>query len=409
MREQFVPSVPLKYVASAPIRNGLGLPGEHDVAEWPRYIRTTDFTEDGELRNDTFASLPPEIAKQAEVSRGDILATAAGASIGKSIRISEEISACYAGFLVRIRPNSDIEGRYLFYWMRSTHYWFQIRAGAVSSTIENFSASKYRNLRVPMLNVASQRSVVEYLDRETAEIDSLIGKWEKLIALLVERRSAMISQAVTRGLDLSVPTQDSGVDWLGQVPSHWTIEPLGRWFTERKETVSDEDFQPLSVTKSGIMLQLDHVAKTENNGHRKLVRKGDFAINSRSDRKGSAGVSDFDGSVSMITTVSRVERTDPNFTHHLFRSVPFQEEFYRWGHGIVEDLWSTRWSEMKSIRIPIPPLPEQKAIAHFISNELEKANLAIETAEKAIELAKERRSALISAAVTGQIDVGEMA
>ena len=123
-------------------------------------------------------------------------------------------------------------------------------------------------------------------------------------------------------MDRSTPLSSEA--WIGVVPEEWSVEPLGRWFRERKTTVSDVDFAPLSVTMQGIVPQLDNVAKTDNNANRKLVLKGDFAINSRSDRKGSAGVSGLDGSVSVITTVLQPRGLNARFTHHLLRSRPFQ-------------------------------------------------------------------------------------
>lgn len=195
-------------------------------------------------------------------------------------------------------------------------------------------------------------------------------------------------------------TNQSGEAWIGVVPERWSVEPLGRWFRERKATVSDADFAPLSVTMQGIVPQLENVAKTDNNANRKLVRKGDFAINSRSDRKGSAGVSGLDGSVSVITTVLQPRGLNPRFTHHLLRSRPFQEEFYRWGHGIVDDLWSTKWSDMKSIKIPVPPEPEQRAIADYLDRETAQIDAFIAKNEELIALLTERRTAAIGQAVT---------
>ena len=201
--------------------------------------------------------------------------------------------------------------------------------------------------------------------------------------------------------------KDSGVAWLGQVPAHWEVKRIGFVYSERREKVSDKDFAALSVTKNGIVPQLETAAKTDDGDNRKKVVAGDFVINSRSDRKGSAGVSSFTGSVSLICTVLKPQISVCNeYSNMLLRSMPFQEEFYRNGQGIVADLWTTNFSNMKEILIPLPPLAEQQAIAAFLDRECARIDALIERAEQAIVLLRERRSALIAAAVTGQIRVG---
>ncbi len=193
----------------------------------------------------------------------------------------------------------------------------------------------------------------------------------------------------------------SGVEWLGQVPEHWASRRLGFFFAERREKVSDKDFQALSVTKDGIVPQLDTAAKTDDGDNRKCVRTGDFVINSRSDRKGSSGLSRLDGSVSLICTVLRPQESiQGGFIHHLLRSVSFQEEFYRFGKGIVADLWSTNYSAMSGITLAMPPLEEQESIASFLDRETAKIDALIAEQQRLIELLQEKRQAVISHAVT---------
>src|ERR1700730_8435215 len=156
---------------------------------------------------------------------------------------------------------------------------------------------------------------------------------------------------------------------LQHSPENWRIERLGQLFSERKEKGNHEDCEPLSVTKNGIVPQMEHVAKSDDSGNRKRVCVGDFVINSRSDRKGSSGLSEYDGSVSLISIVLKPRHGHPRFLHHLLKSYAFQEEFYRFGHGIVADLWTTRFSEMKNIKVALPDLDTQKAIAAFLDRE----------------------------------------
>ncbi|WP_394775657.1 restriction endonuclease subunit S [Flavobacterium sp.] len=194
--------------------------------------------------------------------------------------------------------------------------------------------------------------------------------------------------------------KDSGVEWLGNVPEHWELTRLGTRFIERRTKVSDKDYPPLSVTKQGILPQLDSAAKTNDGDNRKLVKFGDFVINSRSDRKGSSGIASADGSVSLINTVIEPINIHPIYCNYLLKSHAFVEEFYRMGHGIVADLWTTRYDEMKAILVAIPTNKEQKKIAHFLNNKTEQIDKAIAQKEKLIELLKERRQILIHNAVT---------
>jgi len=200
------------------------------------------------------------------------------------------------------------------------------------------------------------------------------------------------------------PLADSGQRWLGALPEDWRLVPLGRVFRECKTTVSDEDYEPLSVSMAGIVPRMENVALTASGENRKLVRDGDYVINSRSDRKGSGGLSSSDGSVSVISTVLRPVGIEPRFAHHLLRSTAFQEEFYRWGSGIVADLWSTRYDKMSKITLPLPPTHEQRTIADYLGRETGKIDALIEKQTKLIDRLRERRAATITHFATRGLD-----
>lgn len=199
--------------------------------------------------------------------------------------------------------------------------------------------------------------------------------------------------------------KDSGVKWLGEIPSHWEVKRLANFFSERREKVSDQDYAPLSVTKQGIFPQLDNVAKTNDGDNRKLVKKGDFVINSRSDRKGSSGVSELDGSVSLINLVLQPRKTlfGP-FCNYLLKSNGFIEENYKNGRGIVADLWTTRYDEMKMIKVAMPSLEEQKAISFYLDSATSEIDKALAMQQKMIDLLNERKQIIIQNAVTKGLD-----
>jgi type I restriction enzyme S subunit len=197
--------------------------------------------------------------------------------------------------------------------------------------------------------------------------------------------------------------KDSGVKWLGEIPRGWELTRLGTRFIERRTKVSDKDYPALSVTKNGTVPQLANAAKTNDGDNRKLVKKGDFVINSRSDRKGSSGIAYQDGSVSLINIVMKPKNIEPRYCNYLLKSYNFIEEFYRMGHGIVADLWTTRYDEMKAIMIGIPTNSEQTAIANFLDEKCSKIDKAITQKQKMIALLKERKQILIQNAVTGKV------
>ena len=195
--------------------------------------------------------------------------------------------------------------------------------------------------------------------------------------------------------------KDSGIEWIGEIPVGWELNKIGSVYDERSVKVSDKDYAPLSVTKQGIVPQLETAAKTDNGDNRKLIKKGDFVINSRSDRRGSCGISEYDGSCSLINTVLKPRKNMCNaYYSFVFRSECFADEFYRWGTGIVDDLWSTKWSNMKNIYIPFPPLEEQHRISTYLDTKCEKIDSIIARQQEVIEKLKAYKLSVITEAVT---------
>ena len=195
--------------------------------------------------------------------------------------------------------------------------------------------------------------------------------------------------------------KDSGLEWIGEIPSDWELTKISSVYDERNTKVSDEDYPPLSVTKQGVVPQLETAAKTDNGDNRKLICKNDFVINSRSDRRGSCGISEYEGSCSLINTVLMPQRHMCNrYYGYVFKSDLFADEYYRWGHGIVDDLWSTKWSDMKNIYIPMPKLEEQEHRADYLDSKCSKIDEIISKQEQIIEKLKEYKLSVITEAVT---------
>ena len=194
--------------------------------------------------------------------------------------------------------------------------------------------------------------------------------------------------------------KDSGIHWLPYIPFHWSSSKVKSHFRLRAIKVSDQDYPALSVSKNGVTPQIETAIKTDNGDNRKLVKAGDFVVNSRSDRKGSCGVSTIDGSVSLINIVLEPINGYAQYYHYLFRSNDYIEEFYRYGRGIVSDLWTTRWNEMSSIMIPFPPVEEQKMIVAYLDKRITLIENCKCQRERELQTLNELKQAEIASVVT---------
>lgn len=200
--------------------------------------------------------------------------------------------------------------------------------------------------------------------------------------------------------------KDSGIEWIGEIPEDWEIGKISALYDERKQKVNDRDYPPLSVTMQGILPQLSNAAKTDAHDDRKLLCKGDFAINSRSDRRGSCGISEYNGSVSLINIVLKPRNNiNPNYYNWLFHTSIFSSEFYKWGHGIVDDLWTTNWQDMKHIVIPIPIMEEQQEIANYLDEKCTAIDTLIEKKQQLLTEMENYKKAVIYEYVTGKKEV----
>ena len=270
----------------------------------------------------------------------------------------------------------------------------------------NLNSKDLLELSIPFPSLDEQQRIAEFLDRECGKIDGLKADIQAQIDTLEQYKRSVITEAVTHGLNPSAPMKDSGIPWVGKTPEYWKVGRIGGLYELRNQKVSDKDFMPLSVTMKGILPQLETAAKTNDGDNRKLVRVGDFAINSRSDRRGSCGISDYDGSVSLINTIVKPRnRMNAKYYNWLFHTPMFADEFYKWGHGIVDDLWTTNWSEMKRISIPLPPLDEQQEIADYLDNKCAEIEQIIADKKSQIETLDGFKKSLIYEYVTGKKEV----
>lgn len=319
-------------------------------------------------------------------------------------RLRGKMSSAY---LALASHSDEVDNEYFRWLFKSDRYIQALQS--TTNLVRDGQALRFANfiqVYLPVPGLAEQRNIADYLTLKCEEIDKAIEAAEASIAEYESYKKSTIFQAVTKGLDPSVPMKDSGIEWVGAIPSHWRTIRVAELFSLRNETVSDEDYPPLSVTKKGVLPQLTHVAKSNDHSNRKLVKQGDFAINSRSDRRNSSGFAPSDGSVSLINIVLRPAKPfDARYYEMLFDTVQFGDEFYSYGHGIVADLWTTRWSEMKGIVVLEPSIEEQAQIADHLLEKCRSIDSAIESKKSIIEELKAYKKSLIYEVVTGKREI----
>ena len=268
-----------------------------------------------------------------------------------------------------------------------------------------------KKIQLPIPPISEQQRIAKFLDEKTVLIDDIITDTKQTIEELKSYKKSLITEIVTKGLNKSVKLVSSNIEWIGTIPEHWKVEEISKLFTQRNKKVSDFDFPPLSVTKKGIVPQLESAAKSDDHTNRKLVKKDDFVINSRSDRKMSCGVSEYEGSVSLINLVMipKQEKLSIAFVKYLLKNYGFAEEFYRWGTGIVDDLWSTNWERGKKIQLPIPSISEQQQIVKFLDEKTVLIDILIEEKYNLISEYENYKKSMIYEYVTGKkrVDIYE--
>lgn len=405
----------IKYLAKNPLTYGANESAEECDLSQPRYIRITDITETGLLKNDTYKSLPIDLAKPYLLSDGDILFARSGGTVGKAFlyRSDRDGDACFAGYLIRFSADcSKAYPEFIYYYTQSGEYNEWIKENTIQSTIQNVSAEKYGNLCIPILPLAQQLNIISYLDRLTAKIDVLISDKEKLIELLKEKRQSIISEAVTKGLDSTVPMKDSGVDWIGQIPAHWEMSK-SRWlFDLRKDKALPDDEQLTASQQYGIVYQKDYMEQ----GSRvvqvitgadilKHVEQDDFVISMRS-FQGGIEWSNLRGKISSayVMLIPNKEKVYPPYFRWLLKSDKYIRALQSTSN-LVRDGQALRYNNFKQVDLPIVPMSEQKAIAEYLDVQTAKFDVLISDDTKFIDLLKEYRQSVISEAVTGKVKV----
>lgn len=314
-----------------------------------------------------------------------------------------------------LTPGSELDARYLYYVtvdprFRGLGQACMTGAAGQQRVPEDFIL----NFRIPVPPLPVQRAIAKHLDRETVRLDALVVAKERVLGLIAEKRRALITRAVTRGLDPHAPLRDSGIPWLGEIPAHWETE-RARWLFRERDHRSDTGEEELLTVShlTGVTPRSEkdvYMFEAETTEGYKICLKGDLVINTLWAWMGAMGVAPMNGIVSPAYNVYEPKgRLEPGYVDALVRLPVFAQEVTRYSKGV----WSSRLrlypEGFFEVYLPVPPLDEQRAVVEHIARETAKLNSVSAATERTIALLKERRSALIAAAVTGQIHVGAAA
>ncbi len=389
------------------------------------YLRAANVQPDGVLALDDVNEMWFRDAEleQLSIRTGDVVVVEGGqGGFGRAAYVDEDLPGWgFQNSINRLRPISDFDGRFIAFYLIALRASGFIRAYSNVVSMPHLTAEKLARIPMPLPPLEQQRAISDYLDRETARIDMLIEEQQRLIEMLRERRGAAISSAVARGLDETVVLKDSGLPGAGPVPAHWEVMPL-RYTISFQEGpgIMAADFRdegvPLlrvscvraarSTLEGCNYLDPDDVARRWSHFR---VDLGDLLISASASMGTVSEVTEETAGAVPYTGIIRIKpgRMHKDFIRWFVVSGEFIDQVDSLKTGsTIQHFGPTHLAQM---RVALPPIDEQRQIAAYLDEQTAKIDTLIAEAERFIELSKERRSALITAAVTGQIDVRETA
>jgi len=369
------------------------------------WVRPDDLVEEGGfiLSTKFFSGIMAARSPVAQI--GSTLICAIG-TIGKASFVHQEVS--FNQQITSVQPRG-VEARFLFFLLSGARS--EIESLSVGNVMHILNNSRFGALKVAVpSDLGEQHAIAGYLDQETSRIDALISKKEQLIEKLLERRQALITQVVTKGLDPNVPMKDSGVEWLGEVPEDWEAKPMyavGIKNGKKNKGLLEQNLLSLSY---GRIIHKDINSEEgllpESFDSYQIVEPGDliFRFTDLQNDQTSlrSGLVRSRGIITSAYLGFRPVGINPEFLAYLMRAYDVNKAFYSMGSGLRQSL---KWQDVRTMQIPVPSLELQKSFTHYLDQETSQIDTLVEKTRKAIELLKERRQALITQVVTGKIDV----
>ena len=305
------------------------------------------------------------------------------------------------------KRTSHVNLRWLYYVLQALKL-ERFRNSVLPGLNRESAESQY----VPLITVEKQVQIAKFLDRKTGQIDELVRIKERQIELLKERRTVLVNQVVTKGLDPNVEMKPSGVEWIGEIPKHWEVRRNKYIFHERNDRSETGEEELLTVSHiTGVSPRAEKknvgMFLAETMEGYKHCSVGDLVINTMWAWMGALGVSSFDGIVSPSYNVYQLKSSEyvPKYYDYLYRTPNHIKEIIRWSKGIWHSRWRLYPDTFFSMFAITPPFSEQAKIVDFLNCKNQQIDELIAVEQRKIELFKEYRRSLIFEAVTGKIDV----
>ena len=389
-------------------------------------LRSTEQTVDGQwiIDQPALRQLSESDKQSALLKNGDLVVTKSSGSsrhIGKTTLVTDEVAklkCSYSNFMQRLRTRPTILPKLAWYVMNSGMAREQLDLLSNSTTgLANLNGSMIGQLIVAVPPLTQQRSVVEGLDRETARIDALIEKKTRFVELLKEKRQALITHAVTKGLDPNVKMKDSGLEWIGEVPAHWTLMKFGR-IARVTEGLVDPRIEPYRSmplfapnhveSGTGRLLAVESAVEQDAESGKYLCKAGCVVYSKIRPALSKVIVAPTDGLCSAdMYPLTCTDRARPRWLFYLMLA----QAFTAW--AVLESdrvaMPKINRESLADLVVAVPPVFEQDSIVSSIEAHLPRVDALIQRVNSSIALLKERRAALITAAVTGQIDLRQEA
>ncbi len=412
--------VPLKRHLSEPLKYGANEPAESENKDYPRYIRITDIDNNGNLKEDTFKSLEPQKSEEYLLKKGDILFARSGATVGKTYLFNENYDACFAGYLIRATCDALLSPDFLYYYTCSGEYNNWKNSIFIQATIQNIGADKYNLLPVPIPPFIEQEAIASWLDKKCGEIDAAIAKVDREIELIEELKQSEISRVVTRGLDPDVPLRPSGIDWIGEIPEHWTLTRL-KFECSLKGRIGwnglkADEFQEFSYAY--LVTGQDFIGKDINWKNCYQIEKwrydedpfiqlsnGDLLITKDGTIGKIARVNNLDKPACLNSGIFVLKLISDKFSQNFLYWTLFSkqlETFNTYKAGTSTTIQHLYQNVFENMPLVVPTLTEQRAIADYLDKKCGEIDDLKAKLTKKRETLKELRQAIISEVVTGK-------